>query len=189
MEFVSTPASLLMALGRLLIVAISMHLPSPLLLAQGVGEEAEMERLQARAEELIANSDPEGAAMQMGRAALMALQLTKRAGDRPARSVYEGAETLFRAQEHAYRALALFQRAGGQPPASTGVCHTLQAARSGVHKADRQLTIDAHHLAALTPTESTRLAALRATADDWTTVVASMASDFQCPAQSVEPER
>lgn len=180
MESLTTPAPLFTALRRLVVVALTLHLSPALLFAQGVGEEAEMDRLQARAEELIANSDPEGAAMQMGRAALMALQLTKRAGDRPVRSVYEGAETLFRAQEHAYRALALFQRAGGQPPASTGVCHTLQAARSGVQKAGLQLTLHPHSVA-LAPTESSRLTALRASADDWTTVVASMAIDFQCP--------
>ncbi len=180
MECLTAAAPLFTALGRLTVVALTLHIPTAWLLAQGVGEEAEMDRLQARAEELIANSDPEGAAMQMGRAALMALQLTKRAGDRPVRSVYAGAETLFRAQEHAYRALALFQRAGGQPPASTGVCHTLQAARSGVQKAGLELTLDPNSVA-LAPTEFSRLAALRATAEDWTTVVASMASDFECP--------
>ncbi len=181
MERVNNPVALVMVLAPLVAVTLAIALPPPSLFAQAMGEEAEMDRLQARAEELIANSDPEGAAMQMGRAALMALQLTKRAGDRPVRTLYEGAETLFRAQEHGYRALALFQRAGGQPPASTGVCHTLQAARSGVHKAGAQLTLDPPHVAALTPPESKRLTALRAAADDWTTVVASMATDFQCP--------
>ena len=40
--------------------------------AQTVGDEAETERLQSRAEEAIANDDAEGAAMSSGKAALMA---------------------------------------------------------------------------------------------------------------------
>ncbi|MFO0773458.1 MAG: hypothetical protein U0172_02175 [Nitrospiraceae bacterium] len=149
--------------------------------AQVVGDEAEMDRLQARADELIANSDPEGAAMSMGRAALMAAQLAKRQGEAPAGRLYRGAETLYRAEEYGYRALALFQRAGGQAPASTGVCHTAESARAGIQQAQATLTFDDQTTQQLSPKERTRLTTLRATADDWTTVVASMQSDFQCP--------
>ena len=45
--------------------------------AQVIGNEAEMDRLRGKAEEAIGNDDPEGAAMNMGRAALMAKLLAK----------------------------------------------------------------------------------------------------------------
>lgn len=150
-------------------------------LAQVKGDEAEMDRLQARAEELIATGDPEGAALQMGRAALMAALLAKGGADTPSELVFRGAEQLYRAQEQGYRALALYQRAGGQPPASTGTCHTLHTAETGVHQALTTLAIDEPARAALSPRDAARLTALRTSADDWVTVVASMASDFQCP--------
>src|SRR5690606_11439651 len=45
--------------------------------AQVMGEEAELDRLRAKAEEAMGNDDAESAAMSMGRAALMAAQLAK----------------------------------------------------------------------------------------------------------------
>jgi hypothetical protein len=45
--------------------------------AQVIGNEAAMDRLREKAEEATANDDPEGAAMNMGRAALMAKLLAK----------------------------------------------------------------------------------------------------------------
>lgn len=154
---------------------------APIAYGQVMGDEAEMDRLQARAEELIANNDPEGAAMQMGRAALMAAHLATRRGDTPAALLYRAAEQLYRAQEHGYRAMALFQRAGGQPPASTGVCHTAHSAQNGVAHALRDLTMDDAARDRLSQPELALHARLRASADDWTTVVASLMSDFQCP--------
>lgn len=152
--------------------------------AQTIGEEAELDRLQARAEESMANGDAEGAAMSMGRAALMASQLGKRFGDQPKGLVYRGAETFFRAQEQGYRALALFHRAGGQAPASSGVCHTLRSAHLGLRKAMVNLNLDEQALQALSPPDTTRIKQLRTSADDWTTVLASMTADFQCPEPS-----
>ncbi len=152
--------------------------------AQTIGEEAELDRLQARAEESMANGDAEGAAMSMGRAALMAQQLGKRFGTQPTALVYRSAESLFRAQEQGYRALALFHRAGGQAPASRGVCHTLRSAHLGLRKAMASLNLDEQTLQALSPAETTRIKQLRTSADDWTTVLASMTADFQCPEPS-----
>ena len=43
---------------------------------QTIGDEAELERLRVKAEEAIASDDPEGAAMAMGRAAMMAKRLS-----------------------------------------------------------------------------------------------------------------
>jgi len=60
-------------------------------LAQTVGDVAEMERLQSRAEEAIANGDAESASMNIGKAALMASQLAKREGESAKAHLYLGA--------------------------------------------------------------------------------------------------
>ncbi|HEY7533654.1 MAG TPA: hypothetical protein VH681_12845 [Nitrospiraceae bacterium] len=137
-----------------------------------------MDRLKAKAEDAMANDDPEGAAMSMGRAALMAKQLALKHKDSiPAAQVYQGAESLFRSQEHAYRAMALFRRAGGQLPASSGVCGSLALAKTHVQHASSTLGGDVNptgHLAE-------RTTQLLGAAEDWNTVIASMISDYQCP--------
>ncbi len=151
----------------------------PRLSAQVIGDEAEMERLHAKAEEAIANGDAEGAAMNMGRAALMASQLQKRESH-PLRQRYlRGSESLFRGQEHAYRALALFHRAGGQLPASSGVCGSLRMAQSSVDQAVKELGVPSPAGEAESAL-SQRVVRQRAAADEWVTVVAAMQSDFQC---------
>ncbi|MEK6532380.1 MAG: hypothetical protein AABZ52_00690, partial [Nitrospirota bacterium] len=63
-------------LTALLLTGLTM---SPILSdAQVVGDEAELGRLQSKAEDAIGNDDADGAAMMMGRAALLAAQLGKR---------------------------------------------------------------------------------------------------------------
>lgn len=141
-------------------------------IAQVIGEEAEMERLQNRAEEAIANGDPDGAAMNMGKAALMASQLAKKQEDQTKVQWYHGAEALFRAQEQAYRALALFQRAGGQPPASSGVCSTMRLAKEYLDKS-LSLLVDASPASA-------RSQHFQNTASDWMKTLEGMNADFQC---------
>src|SRR5205085_722255 len=102
---------------------------------QVMGEEAELERLQHKAEEAMANEDADGAAMNIGKAALMAGQLASRQKDAGRMQWYRGAESLFRAQEHTYRAQALFVRAGAQLPASSGVCGSMHLAKQSLGKA------------------------------------------------------
>src|SRR5262245_903436 len=147
---------------------------------QVTGEEAELNRLEAKAEDAISNDDPDAAALNMGRAALLAKQLGKKHRDEAAlAALYQGAEPLFRSQEHGYRAMALFRRAGGQLPASSGVCGSLALAQGSVQQA----------LALLTPVADDQLPdklkeqskRFRQNADDWTVVVASMITDYQCP--------
>lgn len=146
--------------------------------AQTIGDEAELERLRAKAEEAIANDDPEGAAMNMGRAALMAKRLGLLSRDNASSArLYQGAESLFRSQEHGYRAMALFRRAGGQLPASSGVCGSLALAQGSVQHALSDLTQDSDPPAPIVE----RAKRWRETADDWMTVVASMITDYQCP--------
>jgi hypothetical protein len=103
--------------------------------AQVIGNEAEMDRLREKAEEAMANDDPEGTAMNMGRTALIAklLAMTHHA-DVSAVCLFQGPETLFRAQEHSYHAMALFRMAGGQLPASSGICESLSFAHSSDHQ-------------------------------------------------------
>ncbi len=167
-------------LGRYALSLIAWTLLAVTVFAQVLGPEAEMERLRAKAEEAIGNDDPDGAALSMGRAALMAKQLGKMHKDDPsAERLYQGAEPLFRSQEHGYRAMALFRRAGGQLPASSGVCGSLALAQGSVQQS---LTI----LGPLTeaqspPTLMDKAKRLRSAADDWVIVVASMITDYQCP--------
>ncbi|HJT21681.1 MAG TPA: hypothetical protein VJ746_14480 [Nitrospira sp.] len=148
--------------------------------SQVTGDEAELSRLQIKAEEAISNDDPDGAALNMGRAALLAKHLGKKYREQAAvASLYQGAEPLFRSQEHGYRAMALFRRAGGQLPASSGVCGSLALAQASAQQA----------LSLLGPVPDEQLSAplkeqvgrLRQTADDWTVAVASMIAEYQCP--------
>jgi hypothetical protein len=69
-----------------------------------IGNEAEIDRLREKAEETLANDDP------------------------------EGAETFFRSQKHGYRAMTLFRRAGFQLRASSGVYGSLSRAHSSVQQ-------------------------------------------------------
>ncbi len=141
--------------------------------AQVMGEKAEMGRLQAKAEDAMANDDPDGAAMAMGRAALMAAQLSKKETG-AASQVYRAHEALFRSQEHTYRAVALFRRAGGQLPASSGVCGSLSLARNTLRQSVE-----------LVPAPSSQpvaadLARLHEAADNWATVIDALFTDYQC---------
>lgn len=147
--------------------------------AQVVGDEAELDRLRAKAEDAMGNDDAEGAAMNMGRAALMAAQLGKRQTEPALRQVFKATEHLYRSQEHGYRGLALFRRAGGELPASAGVCGSLQLAQLELQHAQETLL-------ASEPTDkvnppSPRLPAVRQTTEDWMIVLSSMQSEFRCP--------
>ena len=148
-------------------------------LAQVVGEEAELDRLRAKAEDAMGNDDAEGAAMNMGRAALMAAQLGKRQTEPALRQVFMATEHPYRSQEHGYRGVALFRRAGGELPASAGVCGSLQLAQLELQHAQETLL-------ASEPTDkvnppSPRLPAVRQTTEDWMIVLSSMQSEFRCP--------
>jgi hypothetical protein len=143
--------------------------------AQVVGDEAELGRLQSKAEDAIGNDDADGAAMMMGRAALLAAQLSKReTGWKTA--FRKGQEALFRSQEHTYRAMALFRRAGGQLPASSGVCGSLAlghttlahvAEEKGPSPQDTRLLEEAKRL--------------QESADNWNQVIVSLVAEYQCP--------
>ena len=155
----------------------SQHLSIPPAAAQVMGDDAELTRLRLKGEEAIANDDPDGAAMTMGRAALLAAQVAKKQIG-PSALMTKANEALFRSQEHTYRTMALFRRAGGQLPASSGVCGSLALAFDSLRQAGNPL-------ADPSASSSVRLmeqrAALRQSIDDWTTVVESMIAEYQCP--------
>ena len=101
--------------------------------------ERELSRLQTQAENAMAQGDPQGAAIRIGRAALLASQLDK--GEAPQRDQppYRRMVDLFRTQEQVYRALALFQQSGERTPVSSGICSLLSLGR---HHASRALEND-----------------------------------------------
>ena len=147
--------------------------------AQVMGEEAELNRLRTKAEEAMGNEDAEGAAMSMGRAALMAAQLSKRYADPVLKQTYTAAEHLYRSQEHGYRAVALFRRAGGELPASGGVCGSLQLGQLELNHAQRAL--EPPHQTVPAEASRARMKPLLEAADDWAIVLSSMEAEFHCP--------
>lgn len=140
--------------------------------------DVELSRLQQLAEESIANGDPTGAAAWIGRAALKASLFARQQHDSRDQAFYEGLESLFRAQENAYRAFGLFQQSGGSLPASSGVCQTLALAKQFVQKAEGQfqkLTLPA------TPEHQKRYDGYIHDAKEWTVTIEEMHGDFECP--------
>jgi hypothetical protein len=163
----------------LIICALCFSAPCGPIFAQVVGDEAELERLRNKAEDAMANDDAEGAAMSIGRAALLAVHLAKRDADPDRGHLFRGAEHLFRSQEHGYRALALFRRAGGQLPASTGVCGSLSLAQAEVQQSVQKF--DEPFPSGHAATRTIQYASgLRQAAENWIIALAAIQSDFQC---------
>lgn len=138
-----------------------------------------MERLQLRADEAIANEDADTAAMNAGKAALMATTLARRHEENPEGQLFRGMEALFRGQEHTYRAVALFERAGGKPPASTGVCGSLRLAARHTHESITLLAPE--NLDRLNPERLQQAEQFEADAADWEATVDGLIADYQCP--------
>jgi len=144
---------------------------------QVIGDLGEMDRLEQRADDAIANGDPEGAALTIGKAALMAAFIAQKEESQNGRSLYHAAETLFRAQEEGYRALALFERAGGQPPASKGVCQFLSHAAEMVKESRDELKSLVDF-----PNETLRERRQRhiAKTEEWGDLLQGVQQDFSC---------
>ncbi|MBD0316276.1 MAG: hypothetical protein ICV75_06260 [Nitrospiraceae bacterium] len=158
----------------MILIAVSI-LPAA---AQVVGDDAELARLRLKGEEAIAHDDPDGAAMMMGRAALLAAQVAKK--QTGSSSIMTKAnEALFRSQEHTYRAMALFRRAGGQLPASSGVCGSLALASDSLRHAAEPVADPGAFSASDRLME--QRAVLQQSVNDWTTILESMIAEYQCP--------
>ncbi len=154
------------------IMALGLATPSTVP-AQLIGEEAELDRLQEKAEASMALGDPEGAALNIGKAALMASILAKKEPETDAGQIYLGMAWLFRAQENTYRAIALFQRGGEGIPASSGVCYSLAL---GAQDAERSQ----EPLGTLAPTDQDQQR-FQAQALEWTETIKELQADFECP--------
>ncbi|GJL55235.1 MAG: hypothetical protein NPIRA02_23670 [Nitrospirales bacterium] len=145
--------------------------------AQLVGEQAELERLVRQADDAISSGDPHGATLSSGKAALMAAHLARKDADTALQTVYSGAEALFRTQENGYRALALFEQAGGQPPAPIGACQLLVLASQ--HRVTAQnifSTIEVRK-----PSEATSLLQRYLPhVQEWTEILQELQADFSC---------
>lgn len=119
----------------LLLISCGTFFP-PLSHAQLIGDQAEFIRLRDNAEEAIAMGDPQGAALNSGKAALMAAIMAKQESRPSPQAHFKSLEALLRAQEHVYRAIALFQQSGEHIPASSGVCRTISLASTHQKKSE-----------------------------------------------------
>ncbi|RMH07391.1 MAG: hypothetical protein D6704_05220 [Nitrospirae bacterium] len=129
-----------------------------------------MVRLQQTAEDAMAMGDLQGAALNIGKAALMASFLAKRqAQSQSLRHKYRGLAKLFRAQEQVYRALALFQQSGEHIPASASVCQTLSLGAQHAQTSQKVFS----QLRRSDPSLSTQAA-------EWMTTIEELRQDFQC---------
>lgn len=149
----------------LLVVAIP---PDP---ARTTDREKELSRLQAKAEDAMAQGDPQGAANNIGRAALLASQLDKQSD--ATLPPYRIMVDLFRAQEQVYRAMALFQQSGERTPVSSGICSLLSL--GGQHAA-RALE---HNTA--TPEGQALDEPLRRQIMEWLQIIQELQQEWDCP--------
>ncbi|MDR4496171.1 MAG: hypothetical protein AB7P17_00525 [Nitrospirales bacterium] len=146
--------------------------------AQVIGELAEMDRLGQRADELAAQADPEGAAQASGKAAMMADILTKNAPDPSTQNTYQAASLQYRAQERGLRALALFERAGGLPPAPPGVCHYLLQATTKLSESKTLLLHLPNQSQQELPSRQNHLLKKN---EEWEAIFKGLHEDFACP--------
>jgi len=147
--------------------------------AQRIGEQAEMDRLEQQADDLVAQADPEGAALAIGKAAMMAELLTKDSQESDVKNLFQAASYLYRAQEFGLRALALFERTGGTPPAPAGVCQYLFQGH--------QKLADSKDLLERTPSVSpeeikVRREKLLQKNEEWENLLLGLHQDFVCSA-------
>ena len=151
--------------------------------AQRIGKQAEMDRLELQGEDLATQADPEGAALAFGKAAMMA-ELLRRDSQEPAMQIIlQATSYLFRAQEQSLRALALFELAGGIPPASSGVCQYLVQGTQKLHHSKNLL----ENTTAFTRMElNMKQSLLLEKTQEWENLVQGLHEDFGCPRLSIE---
>ena len=152
----------------LLVVAIP---PDPGRTTDG---EKELSRLQAQAEDAMAQGDPQGAANRIGRAALLASQLDKQSD--ATRPPYRIMVDLFRTQEQVYRAMALFQQSGERTPVSSGICSLLSLGK--------QHAIRALENNSLTTENSAIHESLQQQIMEWLEIVQEFQQDWDCRQQA-----
>ena len=154
----------------LLVVAIP---PDPGRTTDG---EKELSRLQAQAEDAMAQGDPQGAANRIGRAALLASQLSKQEVPQTDQPPYRLMVDLFRTQEQVYRAMALFQQSGERTPVSSGICSLLSLGK--------QHAIRALENNSLTTENSAIHESLQQQIMEWLEIVQEFQQDWDCRQQA-----
>ncbi len=139
---------------------------------QASAAERELSRLRAQAEEAMAQGDPQGAAIRIGRAALLASQLSNQPEPQADQPPYRLMVDLFRTQEQVYRAMALFQQSGERTPVSSGICSLLTL---GKHHADRALKNNP-----VTTEERALKDPLRRQTTEWLDIVQELQQEWNC---------
>jgi hypothetical protein len=150
---------------------------APLSLAQVVGKLGEMDRLEQQADDLAAQTDPEGAALAIGKAAMMADLLATESQKPVTGEVFQAASLLYRAQELGFRALALFERTGGTPPAPSGVCQYLFQGHQKLNDSKNLLG----RTSSVSPEEiKIRREKLLQKNEEWKNLLLGLHNDFAC---------
>ncbi len=150
----------------------------PLVMGQEMGAEPEMSRLEQRAEALIAQGDPEGASLSIGKAAMMATELEKQVSGKARGTFYRALQKLFRAQEQVFRALALFERGGGTPPASPALCLEFIQAQRKIEEARR--LFQSQDLNVPEGSIAMRVQKRLTTIEEWQETVRTLRDDLDC---------
>jgi hypothetical protein len=105
--------------------------------AQTSKDHEELMRLRDKAEEAMSVGDPQTAASNTGKAALLASLMAKNETRPTFRLQLESLEGMFRTQEQVYQSIALFRQSGEHVPASSGVCKTITLASSHRTQAEK----------------------------------------------------
>ena len=134
--------------------------------------ERELSRLQAKAEDAMAQGDPQGAANSIGRAALLASQLGKQDSPKTDQRPYQIMVDLFRTQEQVYRAMALFQQSGERTPVSSGICSLLSLGRQHASRALENYSLKAVDQAAHDQ--------LHQQTTEWLEIIQELQHDWDC---------
>ena len=131
-----------------------------------------LNKLQEQAEQAMGQGDPDGAAITIGKAALLASQITRDMPDKTVSPVDNFLVSLYRTQEHTYRAIALFQQSGSQTPASFSVCQTI--AQGMVQSAHSKALIEGHQ-----PKE-TSVSSFHQQVREWDESLQELKKEFGC---------
>jgi len=155
-----------------LILTFWTHLIPPLVQAQDDDNQAALIRLRDVAEDAMSMDDPQSAALNSGKAALMAALMAEQETQPVLQKHWRSLEALLRAQEQTYRAIALFQQSGEHIPASSGVCQTLTLASSQREKAQTVLPSSV--------SEGPLFQDLPMELHEWKETIEELQTDFEC---------
>lgn len=131
-----------------------------------------LDMLQEQAEHAISQGDPDGAALTIGKAALFTSQIARDISDTSSGQIEHTLASLYRTQEHTYRAIALFQQGGSQTPASFGVCQTV--AQGMAQSAQSKTLLEAQ------TGDQTSKASLGQQIKEWEEMLQELEKEFGC---------